>query len=117
MARIALLPVILTCFLGFALFHMKNYVQVLEDQLTKLQSDILTEKEAIHVLKAEWSYLNNPERLALLNEKYLKYDPLEVKAIVDLVNLPQKECPAATPEVPLPCEEQVMLINHVKPSR
>ena len=116
MAKLALFPVILTCLLGFALFHMKNNVQGLEEELASLQEKILTEKEAIHVLKAEWSYLNNPERLALLNEKYLQYDPLEVKAIVELATLPEKACPAPKPEAIALPEEQVMLINHVKPS-
>jgi hypothetical protein len=52
--------------IGFGLYHLKQEVQALEDALFRLNRNILTEQEAIHVLRAEWSYINQPSRLQSL---------------------------------------------------
>ena len=48
---------------GAGLFHVSYRVQSLEENLTQVNRDILREQETIHVLRAEWSYLNEPTRL------------------------------------------------------
>ncbi|HYB55570.1 MAG TPA: hypothetical protein VEK12_05320 [Alphaproteobacteria bacterium] len=63
--------------LGFGVYELKLQVQGLEQRLAKDSRDILADEEAIHVLKAEWSYLNEPERIDALARKYLDMVPLE----------------------------------------
>jgi hypothetical protein len=67
--------------MGGVLFHTKNKVQKLEDQLTSLDRQILRERESLHILNAEWHYLNRPDRLAALNERYLNLTPMEPQSI------------------------------------
>ncbi|HKO07899.1 MAG: hypothetical protein ACHQRJ_11625 [Alphaproteobacteria bacterium] len=62
--------------LGFGVYELKLQVQGLEQRLVKANRDILADEEAIHVLKAEWSYLNQPERIDTLARKYLDMVPL-----------------------------------------
>lgn len=61
----------------YALFQVKFQVQELHREAFELKRELRHEKDAIHVLKAEWAYLNQPERLQRLSEKFL--DLKEVK--------------------------------------
>ena len=57
--------------LGFGLFRLTYEVQTLEGELSRLNRAITAEREATHVLQAEWSYLNEPTRLEALSKKHL----------------------------------------------
>jgi len=70
---------ILAASVGLALFIVKYQVQELADQLTTIDQGIVSERQAIHVLKAEWSHLNEPERLRVLAKRYLNMVPLDYK--------------------------------------
>ncbi|AVM76281.1 cell division protein FtsL [Magnetospirillum gryphiswaldense] len=56
---------------GIGLFYVKHQVKEQEARLAELNQEIRANQEAIHVLKAEWSFLNDPARLKQLSEKYL----------------------------------------------
>lgn len=59
------------------LFHTSYRVQELEEDLARLNREIIQEQEATQVLKAEWSYLNDPARLEALAQKYTVLGPTE----------------------------------------
>ena len=50
---------------------------------------IAVETDAIHVLGAEWSYLNRPDRLQVLAERYLDLTPIQPAQISTLQTLPK----------------------------
>jgi len=56
---------------GFALFNITFKVEQMEGELNKLNKEILKEQKAIHVLRAEWSYLNRPDRIEALARRLL----------------------------------------------
>lgn len=64
---------------GTVLFHTSQEVTSGRSALTRLDREILREEESIRVLKAEWSYLNQPERLEKLAAQYLQLAPLTAK--------------------------------------
>lgn len=70
------------CFLFFssiAMFHVKFQVQNLKKDVVELQKQIIEERNEIKVLGAEWSYLNQPERLRkLVATHYPKLKPIDV---------------------------------------
>jgi cell division protein FtsL len=74
---------------GFGLFWLTYQVQDLEDELARLNRAILAGQEAIHVLEAEWSYLNRPARLEALNDRHLGLGPLSEAHIGDIAGLPR----------------------------
>ena len=87
---------------GFATIQFKYDVQALERELVQLDSEILRHQEAIHVLKAEWAYLNEPARLERLSRRYLDLSPLRGSQIANLASLPGRVVGEAEPVLPSP---------------
>ncbi len=55
-------------------FHVEHQVQEIRSELSSLNKQIVEDKHATHVLKAEWTYLNQPERLQQMASRYLDMD-------------------------------------------
>ena len=89
----------LAIFLGVSLFLVKYDVQAKEEQLVKINRDIAADQEAIHVLKAEWSFLTQPARLADLAERHLPLHPLTANQIGDFDQLALKADRPDAPQV------------------
>lgn len=71
---------------GVALFQVKHEVLDIEQQLKVAVRQISHEEDSLHVLKAEWSYLNEPSRLQALAEKYLDVAPVGAEQMVTLTS-------------------------------
>jgi hypothetical protein len=87
---------------GVALFHVSYRVQSLEDELAQVNRDILRQQETIHVLRAEWSYLNEPSRLAELTRRHLTLAPLSADQMMRIEDLPLRLPPLIAETAPLP---------------
>ena len=74
--------------MAFGLFQLKYAVQAREDELARLSRELIASEETIHVLHAEWSYLNRPERLAALAARHLDLAPMAAGQIGALDSLP-----------------------------
>ncbi len=74
--------------ISLGLFQIEQEVQQREEELALLNQQILKDQEALHVLKAEWSYLNQPSRLEELNDKFLGLAPVTGWQITHLGDLP-----------------------------
>ena len=79
------------------LFHIKQEVREMEEELGIAQSNILRHQEAIHVLRTEWSYLNRPARIAELAERYLDIQQLAARQFVGFEDIPFRSAGAALP--------------------
>jgi hypothetical protein len=73
---------------SFELYNGVHRVKAQEQQLQSLKTQISRESEAIRVLKAEWSYLNQPDRLQALARRHLALAPTGASQIVVLASLP-----------------------------
>ena len=71
-----ILWVIMIGAMSSGLFQLKYAVQEREDQLTSLNRDLIASEKAVHVLNAEWSYLNRPDRIAGLAARHLDLVPM-----------------------------------------
>ncbi len=71
-----------------SLFQLKHQVVILEKKLYQNQLMITKEKEALKVLKAEWSYLSNPKRIESLAESFLNLEIVNIKQIGDIEKIP-----------------------------
>ena len=83
------LSLILTIFVGTILFVIKNEVHDLENKLQKISREIVTEKEKQHILRAEWSHLNEPNRIRQLIFRHLTLKPLDAEQFFNEDQLPE----------------------------
>ncbi len=84
------ISVLLAAVMGVALFYLNFEVTELEDELDNLNKKIVSDRDTIHVLKAEWSHLNDVNRLKDLAERYLEMQPtvpVQVKPAEDFSNI------------------------------
>src|SRR5262245_19624357 len=99
--RGTLLWLALAVIAGAGLFHVSYRVQSLEEELTSVNRDILREQETLHLLRAEWSYLNEPTRLAELTRRHLALAPLAAAQMVRIEDLPLRLPPLIAETAPL----------------
>lgn len=62
----------------FGLFQVKYKVYSLKKDLNEINRQLAEDKDSIRVLKAEWAYLNKPDRIEHLADKYLQMDNVKV---------------------------------------
>ena len=69
------------------LFIIKHRVQDLEDRLHALNAEIIINRDATQVLRAEWSYLNEPIRLEALSKRLLGMEAPDTEQTVTMEEL------------------------------
>ena len=98
----ALFWLLLVVSAGFVTFKVKYAVQDIEDELNRVRKQTIAEQQEIRVLNAEWTYLNQPERLAELNRRFLQLAPIGTKQLqqkVEDIPLRPLPPPSAPPDV------------------
>ena len=85
---LSVVGVTLLILVSFGLYNGVYAAKAHERDLQILTAQIAKEGEAIRMLKAEWSYLNQPERLQALARKHLALAPTGPNQIVVLASLP-----------------------------
>ena len=104
MRKTAMLWLVLAVICGGMLFQTSQRVTDGRAQLAGIDAAARKEDEHLRVLQAEWSYLNQPDRLEKLSKQYLRLAPLKGKQFTKVVELeerpaaPVTEAPAVAPE-------------------
>jgi hypothetical protein len=84
---------------GFATYKVKYAVQEIEEQLARVRKQIVVEQQEIHVLNAEWTALNQPDRLAELNRRFLSLSAIGAKQLQHSIDeIPLRSPAAAMPD-------------------
>ncbi len=87
---------------GFATFRAKYAVQNIEDEANRVRKHTTAEQQEVRVLTAEWTYLNQPERLADLNRRFLGLTPIAAAQLQRRIeDIPLRPVVAPPPE-PVP---------------
>ncbi len=81
---------------GYAMFQVKYEVMQQEDRLARLDREISSDREAVRVLNAEWSFLTQPARLDALARRYLDLVPIGTKQLGSIDAIPLR-APEAAP--------------------
>jgi cell division protein FtsL len=85
------------------IYQVKYETRGLEQRVSRLQLTIGRERDAIGILRAEWSHLNRPARLERLARKHLGLRPLEATQVADRnVISSAKRKPVVSPGGPAP---------------
>ena len=91
--RATLIWAVLAIAAGFGLFQVSYRVASLEEELNKVNRQIVEERERLHALQADWSYLTNPSRLADLARRHLPLQPLAAEQMIRIEDLPLRLAP------------------------
>ncbi|HEY3911286.1 MAG TPA: hypothetical protein VGM07_15555 [Stellaceae bacterium] len=79
---------------GFAMFAVKYEVQALADQLVQTTGRAAEAEHEVRVLDAEWAYLNRPDALAEMNQRYLSLAPIATKQLyASVADIPLRPAP------------------------
>lgn len=89
--RATIFFLLIACALTVVLYGMENQVEGFQTEIRDLNRQIVDDRKAIHVLKAEWSHLNDPERLKKLAERHLDLKPVEPGQVGSLSAVPERE--------------------------
>lgn len=91
---------VILALLGVGLFQVKYAVQAKERELRTVNKQITADRQVLRVLEAEWSYLNDPVRLADLTRRHTDLAPAMANQIATFGDL--RERPAALPDPAAP---------------
>lgn len=72
-------------------YRVKYDSIVLAEQVAKLKSRIHREKDAIAVLKAEWQYVNRPDRVQALADAHTDLKSMSVNQVVRWSEIPPRQ--------------------------
>jgi cell division protein FtsL len=80
----------LVCVVALAtgLYLVKYSVQDVQREADSLKRELAKEQESLHLLNAEWAYLNRPERLRELADRHLELAPMDSARINQTAVLP-----------------------------
>ncbi len=79
------------------MFAIKNHVINLEGELSRINTQIKSDQRALHVLNAEWTYLNDPSRIRDLSVRHAGMKPIRAERIISFSAIPFRDAPAAVP--------------------
>lgn len=86
--RLYIIPnlLLLTVIVAF-LFLVKNKVTLISKEISQTNQKIIAEKEALHILNAEYSFLSNPKRIKKLVDQRLHLQAMKKSQIIDVEKL------------------------------
>jgi cell division protein FtsL len=76
--------------IGISLYNTNYRVRALKQELGHVNQEAIKLSESIHVLNAEWSYLNAPTRLKKLNDKVLNMKPVRLTQLASWAQLKEE---------------------------
>lgn len=88
--------------LAYVIYQVKYEARALDEEIAALGKKIDEERDALAVLRAEWSLLNRPERIERLAQKYLKLAPAQPRQLVTLDKVTDRDFDRARLEIAAP---------------
>lgn len=71
-------------------YKIKFEATVQAERVAKLRTEIRRERDAIAILRAEWTQLDSPDRIQALAQRHLKLKPIETAQFDPLDKLPER---------------------------
>lgn len=77
--------------LAYVIYQAKYEAHALDEQIVVLHKELEAERNALAVLRAEWSLLNRPERIERLAKKYIQLAPPRAQQLVILDEVTERD--------------------------
>ena len=114
--RSALVWMILAITAGTGLFMLKYEVRAMEERLIQIKQRTLNNLEMVHVLKAEWSHLNQPTRLEDLGRRLLSLEPVIAQQSVSITDIPMRPEPVSNAVAGLNTDGGTPVFSEISPA-
>ena len=111
MRMLHLLVIGVLVFAAAYVYRIKMESTVRTERVLRLHAEIREQREAIAVLRAEWSRLDAPLRLQGLAERHLPLKPLAATQYDSLKNLPERPPNFVKPGDPDPIGAMIQTID------
>ena len=89
--------------LAYVIYQVKYEARALDEEIASLGKQIDEERDALAVLRAEWSLLNRPERIERLAQKYLKLAPAQPRQLVTVDSVSDRDFDRSRFEITARC--------------
>jgi len=109
------IALVLTVSFSYGLYKIKYDTRIAEQNVMRLRQNIETQNENLKVLRAEWSHLNQTERIQRLAEKYLDLKSVALKQIVSLQDVPMRSYVAEETPGPEVGKNPVVTLSSMSP--
>ena len=113
--RIILLCALFLATLGTILYQVKTGIDIRQDKLAALESEISKTKREIAVLEAEWAYLSRPERIMELSVRLLGMRPIAKSRVLTIDAIPIRLVPKFTDRVVGPGQMRLAAGDSIAP--
>jgi hypothetical protein len=111
MRLIHLLVIGALVFAAAYVYRIKMESTARTERVLKLHAEIREQRDAIAVLRSEWSKLDAPLRLQGLAERHLPLKPVNARQYDDLKNLPERPPSLVKPGDPDPIGSMISAID------
>jgi cell division protein FtsL len=101
--------------LAYVIYQVKYEARALDEEIASLGKQIDEERDALAVLRAEWSLLNRPERVERLAQKYLKLSPAQPRQLVTVDTVSDHDFDRTRLEVAAPPAQPAAAVQASKP--
>jgi len=88
--------------LAYVIYQVKYEARGLDSEIAALGKRIDEERDALAVLRAEWSLLNRPERIERLAQKYLKLAPAKPSQLLTVNTVTDRDFDRTRPDIAAP---------------
>jgi cell division protein FtsL len=102
--------------LAYVIYQVKYEARALDEEIASLGKQIDGERDALAVLRAEWSLLNRPERVERLAQKYLKLAPAQPRQLVTIDTVSDHDFDRTGLEVAAPATPSPAIAQASKPA-
>jgi cell division protein FtsL len=102
--------------LAYVIYQVKYQARGLDAEIASIGTKIDEERDAIAVLRAEWSLLNRPERIERLAQKYLKLAPAKPLQLVTVDTVSDRDFDRTRVEIAAPAPQAKPAKAAVKPA-
>ncbi len=102
--------------LAYVIYQVKYEARSLDEEIASLGKQIDEERDALAVLRAEWSLLNRPERIERLAQKYLNLAPAQPQQLVTVDTVSDRDFDRTRLEITAAATPATATAQAIKPA-
>jgi len=113
MKKLTLFSFFLSLVVCAAVFNLKSQVNALNTHISETRLAIAEAEQSLHVLRAEWAHVSQPEFLQYLVDNHTTLSPLEAQQFASVETLPAQTVADAAENAPL--LQQTASVDSIQP--